>query len=118
MVEGAGKFTTRLRYDKEQARALLERNSKAVTLNLPAMFIPEDMRHHIAEEGLPLLVSQFRQIDTNYLQSACAVLYCVVLRKLVKKITRRGGKEDATWSTSIQCKAQHYPHSNDHFGFA
>ncbi len=51
---GAGKFTTRPRYDKEQARALIERHSKAVTLNLPVMLIPAEMREHIAELGLPL----------------------------------------------------------------
>ncbi|WP_428633429.1 hypothetical protein [Sedimenticola sp.] len=54
MEGGAGKFTTRPRYDKEQARALIERHSKAVTLNLPVMLIPDEMRQHLAEKGLPL----------------------------------------------------------------
>ncbi len=51
---GAGKFSTRPRYDKQQALALIERHSKALTLELPLLRLPESMRRHIAERGLPL----------------------------------------------------------------
>jgi hypothetical protein len=55
---GAGKFITRARYDKQQALALIERHSKAVTLSLPMLILPEEMRRHIAEHGLPLFGEQ------------------------------------------------------------
>lgn len=51
---GAGKFVTRARYSKHEAQALIARHSKAVTLDLPALLLPEGMRRHIAEHGLPL----------------------------------------------------------------
>jgi hypothetical protein len=54
VVGGAGRFVTRARFDKGEALALIERHSKAVTLNLPLLVLPEAMRAHIAEHGLPL----------------------------------------------------------------
>jgi hypothetical protein len=51
---GGGKFSTRPRYDKQQALALIERHSKALTLSLPMLRLPEAMKAHIAENGLPL----------------------------------------------------------------
>lgn len=51
---GAGKFSTRPRYDKQQALALIERHSKAMTLSLPILSLPEAMKNHIRESGLPL----------------------------------------------------------------
>ncbi len=51
---GQGKFATRARYDKEQALALIERHSKAVTLILPMMRLPAEMKRHILQHGLPL----------------------------------------------------------------
>lgn len=54
-VEGGhGKFATRPRYDKEQALALIERHSKALTLSLPVMRLPNEMKRQILEYGLPL----------------------------------------------------------------
>lgn len=54
VVGGAGKFSTRARYSKEQALAVIARHSKAVTLKLPMLRLTEPMRKHIAEHGLPL----------------------------------------------------------------
>jgi len=51
---GAGRFATRARYDKQEAQRLIERHSKAVRLELPMLLLPEGMRRHIAEHGLPL----------------------------------------------------------------
>ncbi|MCW8829012.1 MAG: hypothetical protein OQK94_08155 [Gammaproteobacteria bacterium] len=51
---GAGKFSTRPRYNKEQAVTVIERHSKAVTLSLPMLILPQAMRDHIYEQGLPL----------------------------------------------------------------
>ncbi|MDH5784777.1 MAG: hypothetical protein OEZ16_04110, partial [Chromatiales bacterium] len=51
---GQGKFATRPRYDKEQALALIERHSRALTLSLPMMRLPAAMKQHILEHGLPL----------------------------------------------------------------
>lgn len=51
---GAGKFSTRPRYDKQQALAVIERHSKALTLNLPIVRLPVAMKQYIAEHGLPL----------------------------------------------------------------
>lgn len=51
---GAGKFVTRARYNKEQAEALIARHSKQVTLKLPMLLLPDEMRQHIAAHGLPL----------------------------------------------------------------
>lgn len=51
---GEGKFSTRPRYDKQQAMALIERHSKALTLELPVLWLPEAMKRHIAAQGLPL----------------------------------------------------------------
>ncbi len=51
---GAGKFSTRPRYDKQEALALIERHSKAMSLELPLLRLSETMRRHIAERGLPL----------------------------------------------------------------
>ncbi|MFO7594322.1 MAG: hypothetical protein R6X15_09805 [Pseudomonadota bacterium] len=51
---GSGKFSTRARYNKEQALALIERHSKALILEQPMLLLPEGMRRHIAEHGLPL----------------------------------------------------------------
>jgi hypothetical protein len=54
-VEGGhGKFATRPRYDKEQALALIERHSKALTLSLPMMRLPAKMKQQILQHGLPL----------------------------------------------------------------
>lgn len=51
---GQGKFATRPRYDKQQALALIERHSRALTLSLPMMLMPDAMKHHILQHGLPL----------------------------------------------------------------
>ena len=51
---GQGKFATRPRYDKQQAVALIERHSKALTLTLPMMRLPIEMKQHILQNGLPL----------------------------------------------------------------
>lgn len=51
---GAGKFSTRPRYDKQQAVELIERHSKSLTMSLPILRLPESMKAHIAEHGLPL----------------------------------------------------------------
>lgn len=51
---GAGKFSTRPRYDKQQALQIIERHSKALTLELPLLRLPEAMKRHIATHGLPL----------------------------------------------------------------
>ncbi len=58
---GAGKFSTRARYSKEQALALIARHSKAVTLELPMLCLPDTMRQHITEHGLPL----FGEVHVN-----------------------------------------------------
>lgn len=54
VVGGGGRFVTRPRFDKQQALALIERHSKAVTLTLPLFVLPEAMRTHITTHGLPL----------------------------------------------------------------
>jgi len=58
---GAGKFTTRPRYDKQQALALIERHSKALTLSLPMVRLPEAMKQQIVEHGLPLFGETLQQ---------------------------------------------------------
>lgn len=55
---GAGKFATRARYNKEQAMAVIARHSKVVNLSLPMLQLPEAMRRHIADYGLPLFGEQ------------------------------------------------------------
>lgn len=60
---GAGKFATRARYNKEQAVALIARHSKAVTLHLPMLILPQAMRSHIAEQGLPLFGETVQRLD-------------------------------------------------------
>jgi hypothetical protein len=65
-VEGGdGKFATRARYNKEQAMAVIARHSKMVNLSLPMLRVPEAMRRHIAEHGLPLFGEQHIQSDNN-----------------------------------------------------
>jgi len=58
---GSGKFSTRPRYDKQQAMALIERHSKALTMSLPMLRIPDAMRTHIEKYGLPLFGEQLQQ---------------------------------------------------------
>ena len=55
---GAGKFSTRPRYDKQQAIEIIERHSKALSLNLSMLRLPEAMRRDINEHGLPLFGEQ------------------------------------------------------------
>lgn len=55
---GAGKFATRARYSKQEALALIERHSKAVSLELPVWYLPEGMRRYIIEHGLPFFGEQ------------------------------------------------------------
>lgn len=55
---GAGKFATRSGYSQQEALALIERHSKAITLALPVWYLPEGMRRHIREAGLPLFGEQ------------------------------------------------------------
>jgi hypothetical protein len=55
---GAGKFSTRPRYDKRQALALIERHSKALTLHLPMLRLSTQMKSHISKYGLPLFGEQ------------------------------------------------------------
>ncbi len=62
---GAGKFATRARYNKHEALALIERHSKAVTLSLPMLLLPEGMRRHIAEHGLPLFGEQLEAVSLS-----------------------------------------------------
>ena len=63
-VEGGdGKFATRPRYDKQQAVALIERHSKALTLSLPMMRLSAEMKQQILEHGLPLF-GETLQIDS------------------------------------------------------
>ena len=59
---GAGKFATRARYNKHEALALIARHSKAVTLSLPMLLLPEGMRRHIAKHGLPLFGEQLDHV--------------------------------------------------------
>lgn len=61
---GAGKFVTRARYNKHEALALIERHSKAVTLSLPMLRLPEGMRRHITEHGLPLFGEQLENVSS------------------------------------------------------
>lgn len=51
---GGGKFVTRPRFNQEQALALIARHSKRITLAMPMLLLPEAMRAHIADHGLPL----------------------------------------------------------------
>jgi len=51
---GAGKFSTRPRYEKDQALALIERHSKQLTLSLPILRLPEAMKRDINKQGLPI----------------------------------------------------------------
>ncbi len=54
-VEGGhGKFVTRARFEQHEALQVIERHSKAVTLELPMLLLSEAMRQHIAAHGLPL----------------------------------------------------------------
>ncbi len=54
-VEGGhGSFATRPRYDKQQALAVIERHSKALTMSLPMMRLPAEMKQQILQHGLPL----------------------------------------------------------------
>lgn len=62
---GAGRFATRARYNKHEALALIERHSKAVTLSLPMLLLPEGMRRHIAEHGLPLFGEQLEAVPLS-----------------------------------------------------
>lgn len=55
---GEGSFSTRARYSQQEAMALIVRHSKEVTLELPLFRLPEGMRQHIAEHGLPLFGEQ------------------------------------------------------------
>lgn len=55
---GAGKFATRARYSKHEALALIERHSKMLNLSLPVLYLPDGMRCHIVENGLPLFGEQ------------------------------------------------------------
>jgi len=51
---GAGKFSTRPRYDKSEALAVIKRHTRALTMSLPILRLPGAMQEHIAEQGLPL----------------------------------------------------------------
>ena len=62
---GAGKFATRARYNKQQALALIERHSKAVTLELPMLLLPGGMRDYIARHGLPLFGEQLIHLSAK-----------------------------------------------------
>ncbi len=54
-VEGGhGSFATRPRYDKQQALAVIQRHSKALTMSLPMMCLPGEMKQQILQQGLPL----------------------------------------------------------------
>ncbi|MCW8888217.1 MAG: hypothetical protein OQK25_04075 [Gammaproteobacteria bacterium] len=55
---GAGKFSTRPRYNKQQAQELIVRHSKELTLSLPMMLLPDAMKREINVNGLPLFGEQ------------------------------------------------------------
>ncbi|OOZ39257.1 hypothetical protein BOW53_12420 [Solemya pervernicosa gill symbiont] len=55
---GAGKFSTRPRYDKSEALALIQRHTKALSMSLPILRLSAEMKRHIAEHGLPLFGEQ------------------------------------------------------------
>ncbi len=55
VADGQGKFKTRARYNnRDEAMAVIERHSRAIELEVPALFISDDLRRQISEKGLPL----------------------------------------------------------------
>lgn len=55
VADGHGKFKTRARYDnREEALAVITRHCRVIKLQVPALFISEELRLQIAEKGLPL----------------------------------------------------------------
>ena len=55
VADGQGKFKTRAKYNnRDEAMAVIERHCRAIDLEVPALFISDDLRRQIAEKGLPL----------------------------------------------------------------
>jgi hypothetical protein len=55
VADGHGKFKTRAKYDsRDDAMAVMARHCRAIELEVPVLFISEDLRRQIAESGLPL----------------------------------------------------------------
>ena len=55
VADGQGKFKTRARYNnRDEAMAVVERHCRAIALEVPALFISDDLRRQISENGLPL----------------------------------------------------------------
>jgi len=55
VADARGKFKTRAKYNnRDEAMAVVERHCRAIELDVPAVFISDDLRRQILEKGLPL----------------------------------------------------------------
>lgn len=55
VADGAGKFKTRAKYNnRDEAMAVIARHSRVVELEVPALFISDELRRQISEQGLPM----------------------------------------------------------------
>jgi hypothetical protein len=61
VADGEGKFKTRARYNsRDEAMAVVTRHCKTIQLEVPAFFINDALRNHIATKGLPLFGESLR----------------------------------------------------------
>jgi len=55
VADGQGKFKTKAKYNhRDEAMAVIARHCKEIELNIPVMYINEELRMQIAENGLPI----------------------------------------------------------------
>jgi hypothetical protein len=55
VADGQGKFKTRAKYNnRDEAMAVITRHCRVIELQVPVLFISEDLRQQISEKGLPL----------------------------------------------------------------
>lgn len=55
VADGFGKFKTRARYQsRDEAMSVLARHCRAIDLEVPVIYINDEMRRHIDDAGLPL----------------------------------------------------------------
>lgn len=55
VADGQGKFKTRAKYNnRDEAMAVIERHCRAIELEVPALFISDELRRQILEQGLPM----------------------------------------------------------------
>ncbi|MDH5388651.1 MAG: hypothetical protein OEY06_09395 [Gammaproteobacteria bacterium] len=55
VADAQGKFKTKAKYNnRDEAMAVIERHCRAIELEVPALFINDELRRQISEKGLPL----------------------------------------------------------------